>query len=254
MPNSKSHGSGQGAYVRTATVYDLDELAAMTQRAFISNPPQMFFSGATAPLATDPKNAKRRAQQTHFLKFLIRRSWSLGARIIMVVVPALATDNRGPGRIVAATIWQGPRPPGAKKSGPSLLGALRMGLCSVLMNWGVGVMTRISELIQSSEHVLREGYAELKLPGTSGDAWYLQLAGVDPEFQGRGYMSMLFQEDFNHAEPDAVFALEATTPRSRDVYKHISRQWGKGNVDAFGVVSSGHSATGFPIYPMIRAP
>jgi hypothetical protein len=50
MPDSETRGSAQGsggAYVRTTTVDDLDELGAMTQRAFISSSPQMFFSGAT---------------------------------------------------------------------------------------------------------------------------------------------------------------------------------------------------------------
>jgi hypothetical protein len=37
----------------------------------------------------------------------------------------------------------------------------------------------------------------------------------------KGYMSIPFQEGFNHAGLDAVFTLEATTPRSRDVYKHL---------------------------------
>ncbi|KAJ7315427.1 hypothetical protein DFH08DRAFT_972124 [Mycena albidolilacea] len=190
MPDSETHGSAQGsggAHVRTATVDDLDELGATTQRAFISSPPQMFFSGATRCVPgfwlAALLDAKRRAQQIYFLKFLIRESWSLEARITVVVVPA--TDNRDSGKIVAAPISQGPRPPGAKKSGPSLFSALRMCLSSVLINLGVEVMTRISELIQSSEHVLREGYAELKPPGTPDDAWYLQLAGVDPEFQGK---------------------------------------------------------------------
>jgi hypothetical protein len=51
MPDSETHGSAQGsggAYVRTAAVDDLDELGAITRRAFISSPPQMFFSGATS--------------------------------------------------------------------------------------------------------------------------------------------------------------------------------------------------------------
>jgi hypothetical protein len=37
-----------GAHVRTATLEDLDEIAAMKQRAFISSPVQTFFSGAKA--------------------------------------------------------------------------------------------------------------------------------------------------------------------------------------------------------------
>ncbi|KAJ6608898.1 acyl-CoA N-acyltransferase [Mycena sp. CBHHK59/15] len=246
-------GAPSGASVRVATVADLDELAAMNQRAFISSPPQTYFSAATAPLTTDAKDAKRRANQTKFIRFLIRRSWSLNARITVAVIPG----ENGKDKIVGATIW---RPPitGDNKS-PSILSSLLMGLFSVLINWGAGVMTRISDLVQSSEHVIGDGYTERKLVGTPDDSWYLQLAGVDPEFQGKGYMSMLLQEAFKHA-PNATFTLEATTPRSRDVYKHFGFEVvkevtvGKGKVDALGVVASGDAATGFPIYPMIKVP
>ncbi|KAF7340803.1 N-acetyltransferase domain-containing protein [Mycena sanguinolenta] len=241
-------------HIRVATVADLDELAAMNQRAFISSPPQTYFSGANAPLTMDSKDEKRRNNQTRFLKFLIRRSWSLGARITVAVIPG---GENGADRIVGATIW---RPPitGENKS-PSMLSALRMGLFSVLVSWGISAMTRISDLVQSSEHVLEDGYASRNLPGTPEDSWYLQLAGVDPDFQGKGYMSMLLQEAFKHA-PDATFTLEATTPRSRDVYKHYAFEVvrevvvGKGKVDGLGVNASGDAATGFPIYPMIKVP
>ena len=90
-------------------------------------------------------------------------------------------------------------------------------------------------------------------------------------------MSTLLWEAFNHA-PNAVFTLEATTPRSRDVYKHhrfevcpdslsllslmcmTTRQVvrevvvGKGKANALGLKSSGDAATGFPFYPMIKMP
>jgi ribosomal protein S18 acetylase RimI-like enzyme len=150
-------------------------------------------------LTTDKKDEKRRADQTKFLKFLIRRSWSLGARITVVVVP---TGKDGDEKIIGSTIW---RPPinGNSKS-PSMLSSLRMGMFSVLVSWGVGAIAvkistwlgysvidvlpfqRISDLIQSSEHVLSDGYKGRKLAGTPDDSWYLQLAGVDPEFQGKG--------------------------------------------------------------------
>ncbi|KAJ7669075.1 hypothetical protein B0H17DRAFT_1162252 [Mycena rosella] len=255
--------------VRLATVNELDELAEMNQRAFISSPPQTYFSGATAassfglpassrradknlqPLTTDGEDATRRVNQTKFIRFLIRRSWHLNARITVAVIPG----ENGRDRIVGATIWRPPITGGSKP--PSLLTSLRMGLFSVLMNWGVGVITRISDLIQSSEHVLGDAYTERKLAGSPEDSWYLQLAGVDPEFQGKGYMSMLLQDAFNRA-PDAIFTLEATTPHSRNVYKHYGFEVvgevtvGKGKVDALGVASSGNAATGFTIYPMIK--
>ncbi|KAJ7620100.1 acyl-CoA N-acyltransferase [Roridomyces roridus] len=239
-------------HIRVATVTDLDELAALNQRAFIASPPQTFFSQANTPLTTDSKDASRRNNQTKFLRFLIRRSWSLGARITVVV---LSGGANGADKIIASAIW---RPPitGGKKS-PSTFSALRMGLLSVLMGWGLGSLTRISELVQSSEHVLEEGYALHKLPGSPDDSWYLQVAAVDPEFQGKGYMSMLLREGFKHA-PNAVFTLEATTPRARDIYEHHGFQVvrdvivGAGKVDAGGVNASGDAATGFPMYPMIK--
>ncbi|KAK7063635.1 N-acetyltransferase domain-containing protein [Favolaschia claudopus] len=251
MSNS---AASHGVQIRVATVADLDELAAMNQCAFISSPPQTYFSGATSVLTTHSKDEHRRNNQTSFLKFLIRRSWSMGARITVVVVPV---GENGTSRIVGATIW---RPPinGDFKS-PSMLSALRMGLFSVLMNWGIGAIPRISDLVQSGEHVLEDGYAERKLPGSPKDSWHLQLAGVDPGFQGKGYMSMLLQDAFQHA-PKAIFTLEATTPGSRDIYKHYAFEVvrevmvGKGKVDALGVSASGDAATGFPIYPMIKGP
>ncbi|KAJ7927895.1 hypothetical protein B0H13DRAFT_2653321 [Mycena leptocephala] len=238
-----------GAYVRTATLEDLDEIAAMKQRAFISSPVQTFFSGAKAPLTIHPKDAKRRAHQTKYIEFVLRKSWSLGLRITVVAVPA--TD--GPARIAGAAIWL---PPGHRKP-PSLISSLRMGLLSVWMNWGIGVMARISDLTQPIKHALSDGYVERKLPGTPENSWCLQLVGVDPEFQGQGYLSMLLREAFEHA-PNAVFTLVANTPHARDVYKHFGFEVirevtvGKGKVDALGVVSSGTAATGFPMYPMIK--
>ncbi|KAJ7718553.1 hypothetical protein B0H16DRAFT_1897627 [Mycena metata] len=212
-----------------------------------SSSAKTYFSGANAPLTTDSKDEKKRNNQTQFLKFLIRRSWSLGARITVVVIPG---GKNGTERIVGATIW---RPPitGDNKS-PSMLSALRMGLVSVLVNWGMSAMTRISDLVDSSKHVLRDAYADRKLPGTPDDSWYLQLAGVNPDFQGKDIWSMLLQEAFRHA-PNATFTLEATTPRSQDMYKHYGFEAvkevvvGKGKVDALG-----DAATRFQIYPMIK--
>jgi hypothetical protein len=86
MPNSETRGSGQGAYVRTATVYDLDELAAMTQRAFISSPPQTFFSGATAVRARF---------------FFFKTHCAPKFRLLIVI--AVAIDHRPKGRKTEGT-------------------------------------------------------------------------------------------------------------------------------------------------------
>ncbi|KAJ7368989.1 hypothetical protein DFH08DRAFT_37258 [Mycena albidolilacea] len=246
MPESESSSA---AYVRIATVEDLDELAAMKQRAFISSRPQNFLAGATSPLTTDPTHAKRRAHQTEYLKFVIRRSWSMSARITVVILPGK------PDKIVGAAIWG---PPG-QTTAPPMSSALEMGLSSVIANWGIGFLTRQSEFVQSTEHVLAEAHAERKLPGSPEDAWHLQLAAVDSEFQGKGYMSMLLREGLEHA-PGAVFTLEANSPQSRDVYGRYGFEVvrevivGKGKVDGLAVVASGDAATGFTMYPMIKVP
>ncbi|KAF5364463.1 hypothetical protein D9758_010704 [Tetrapyrgos nigripes] len=78
-----------------------------------------------------------------------------------------------------------------------------MGLLGVVRDWGAGVLDCISEMIQSSETVFEEAYKDRKIGGSPDDSWYLQLAGTDPEYQGK--------DD-----------LEAITPRSRDVYQRFN--------------------------------
>ncbi|KXN83836.1 hypothetical protein AN958_01009, partial [Leucoagaricus sp. SymC.cos] len=195
-----------------------------------------------------------RENQTIFIQFMIRCSWSLNGRITVVVV----TDKDGKEKIVASTMWRPPIEPRQPKSG-SILSTFRMGLLSVLWCWGVGCMGRISELVQSSTSVLEEGYKEQGLPRTPDDAWYLQLASTDPAYQMKGYLTMLLKEAYDHAQAGSVFTLEATTPASCDVYQHFGFEAvkevivAKGKVNAAGVIAKeGEDATGFPIYPMIK--
>lgn len=55
----------------------------------------------------------------------------MGARITVVILPGK------PDKIVGATIWGPPGPTTA----PSMSSALRMGLSSVIANWGTGFLT-----------------------------------------------------------------------------------------------------------------
>ncbi|KAF9019622.1 hypothetical protein BDZ89DRAFT_310482 [Hymenopellis radicata] len=241
-------------YVRVATRDELEELVYMNQRAFYRSPPQTFFSGVTTPLKTDKSDFKRQNKQRKFLRFLFRRSWSYGARVTVVVIPP-ATENEKE-RIAASAIW---RPPiTAEHKPPSMVAALRLGLIPVLAAWGYGALKRITELIHASESSLDKGFEARQLHGTPDDAWYLQLMCVDPDFQGKGFMSKLIREAFGHT-PDAIFTLESTTPYSRGRYEHFGFQVveevivGKGKADSGGVVASGEAATGFTIYPMIKS-
>ncbi|KAF9067175.1 hypothetical protein BDP27DRAFT_1329422 [Rhodocollybia butyracea] len=236
-------------FIRVATSNDLNELAHMNQKAFISSAPQTFFSGATRPFTEDKRT---RDNQIIYLKYLIRKSWNLNARITVVVV----VDEAGKERIAASTIWHPPKAPNSSKS-PSTLRDLQMGLFSVVLHWGFGVIGRVSEMSTANKSSLANAYKARKLPGTPNDSWYLQLAGVDPAYQKRGFMSMLLREAFEHA-PGAIFTLEANTPASRDVYERFGFEVieevivAKGKVDARGVATTGNGATGFPMYPMIK--
>ncbi|KAJ7644572.1 hypothetical protein FB45DRAFT_898236 [Roridomyces roridus] len=250
-------------YIRVATVDDLDELASMTQRAFISSPAQSYLANLRLPLTTAPKDTRARENQVDFIKYLIRRAWHLQGRITVVVLPCPPSTPRAPQRdankeqIIACSVW---RPPvaGAARKSPSGINDLRLGLLGLLSSWGLGLTARIAEFVQPIERAFQEGWKHRNLPTNPDGSWHLQLAGVDPEFQGQGYMSMLLLEAFQNAGPKAIFTLEATTPRARDIYTHFGFEIvkevviGKGKVDAHGIAASGESAVGFPVYPMIR--
>jgi len=87
------------------------------------------------PLTTEPKDKKARDIQTKYLKFLIRRVWSMGGRITVVV-----TEDGGNERIVASTFWRPPVTSDSPKA-PSILSSLRMGVLPVLLSWGIGFRT-----------------------------------------------------------------------------------------------------------------
>ncbi|KAL0570279.1 hypothetical protein V5O48_011690 [Marasmius crinis-equi] len=252
--------------IRVATVEDLEDLAAMNQRAFINSPTQTFLAGLRAvntlsplphnssdvshyqPLTTEISDKAAREIQTVFIKFLIRRSWSLNARFTVLVVPG----NDGKEKIVASTIWPPPIPPVAPKA-PSTLSAIRMGLFSVLKYWGFGVMGAST----------RTGYGfpvnSTFLPSSISPSLFSQattfwnmitkrriclerrttLGTSNLQELTQRLMSSLLREAFEHA-PGATFTLEATTPASRDVYQHFGFEVvcelivTKGKVDARG--------------------
>jgi GNAT superfamily N-acetyltransferase len=75
--------------------------------------------------------------------------------------------------------------------------------------------------------------------------WYLPLTGVDPVAQGRGLGSALLRHTLMTCDSDRLPAyLEATSPRSRDLYlRH-----------GFNVVEVIKSGTSPPLWAMLREP
>ncbi len=79
----------------------------------------------------------------------------------------------------------------------------------------------------------------------SFEHWYLPLAGVDPPAQGHGLGSTLLRHALEACDRDSLPAyLEATSPRSRDLYARHGFQ-------ATGVIEQGGSP---PMWPMLRQP
>jgi GNAT superfamily N-acetyltransferase len=75
--------------------------------------------------------------------------------------------------------------------------------------------------------------------------WYLPLTGVDPLAQGRGLGSTLLRHALQRCDRDGVPAyLEATAPRSRDLYA-------RHGFTEMGVIQRGGSP---PMWPMLRRP
>ena len=71
----------------------------------------------------------------------------------------------------------------------------------------------------------------------SFEHWYLPLTGVDPPAQGRGLGSLLLRHALERCDRDGVPAyLEATSPRSRDLYA-------RNGFTQVGVIQHGGSPT-----------
>jgi GNAT superfamily N-acetyltransferase len=105
--------------------------------------------------------------------------------------------------------------------------------------------------------LIDEGAAESARPDIDGffgqmdaihpsfDHWYLPLAGVDPPAQGRGLGSALLRYGLEACDRDRLPAyLEATSPRSRDLYA-------RHGFEEIGVIQHGGSPL---MWPMLRQP
>jgi len=79
----------------------------------------------------------------------------------------------------------------------------------------------------------------------TADHWYLPLTGVDPPFQGQGLGSNLLRRGLATCDRDGLPAyLEATSPRSRDLYQ-------RHGFELVGVIQAGSSP---PMWAMLRPP
>ncbi|KIY52790.1 hypothetical protein FISHEDRAFT_69600 [Fistulina hepatica ATCC 64428] len=233
--------------IRLATPVDLEELVALSQRAYMKDPVHGFLGDLHAPLSRDSTRVGGRKNQMKYFRYLFRRAWALGWRVTVVTVDQ---------KIVATTIW---RPPATECKPVSKMTSIRAGLLSVIFSWGPGAISRILEVTEPTAASIKRGLNERQLSLRLDEVWYLQTAATDPIYQDKGYMTMLMHEAFEHV-PGAVFALEATTPPARDRFTHWGFETveditiGKGRVNIAGIAAEQGLATGIYVFPMVRAP
>ncbi|KAF6750410.1 hypothetical protein DFP72DRAFT_991670 [Ephemerocybe angulata] len=164
----------------------------------------------------------------------------LGGRTIVVAVPS----SDGSEKIASCTCWL---PPNKRVKKHQFLKLANDGAVPLLTAWGVRGTTADCKL-QS------RGF-EKKDVDTR--AWYLLLAMTDPDFQGRGYLSMLMRDQFAHA-PGQNYILETTTEKAKNQYTHFGFEVketfyvGKGKVGMDGLPASEEAATGAKAYPMVK--
>ncbi|KAJ7267468.1 hypothetical protein C8J57DRAFT_366586 [Mycena rebaudengoi] len=248
-----------GAYVRSAKFSELEQVSAAGARAFARDPLFTWFANIKTPIPE--QEPKQRAKSTHNLHILMdslfRAICLIDARPMVVVVPdesgVVNADGSPAERIVAVAEWV---QPGASVNG--MITVVRAKFHRLTMAWGWTGYQRID--LDYKNAISKRVGEELVRGGLSKTShWRLEIAYTDPDHEGHGYCGLLLKEiqEFNKNLPTTV---EATTPRSRDVYLHYgwtiydTLTFGKGYVDESGLQSTGEKATGFPVWMMIKWP
>ncbi|KAF9472681.1 hypothetical protein BDN70DRAFT_818299 [Pholiota conissans] len=246
-------------YVRIATLEDVEGIVDVMCQAFKHDPVLNYLSNAPKLLdeTSDPKHHNHRRI---FLRFLLKASFLVDGRITVVVDPNASSANEGAPRerIVAAAYWL---PPNKRLAVWMIPTIVRAGALAVVKVWGLKPKLLFQRMIfdyqETSHGQLHHAFKRKGTKKSIDDTWYLQMVGTDPEYQGRGLMSLLFREAYTH-DPKSTYTLEATTSKSRDQYAHlgfedcISINFGRGKADAQGLTAKGEKAVGLEIYGMIK--
>ncbi|KAF8164672.1 hypothetical protein BJ912DRAFT_255845 [Pholiota molesta] len=245
-------------YVRLATQEDVEDIVDVIHRAFMHDPVLNYF-GSVKKLLDETVDTKECSHRRIFLKFLLVACFLGGGRITVIVDPNPSSNIQTSqhGKIVAASFWL---PPGKRLATWMVPTIVRAGALSVVKNWGLRGVLRIAIDYQGTCHSqLHRLFTRKGADMSVDDTWYLQMVGTDPEYQGRGLMSLLVRDAFTY-DPQATFTLEATSAKSRDQYEHlgfedcISIKFGQGKSDPQGLKAKGDNAAGLEIWGMTKWP
>ncbi|KAK7049969.1 hypothetical protein VNI00_005400 [Paramarasmius palmivorus] len=248
-----------GPYVRVAEPRDYPEAIRVLTRAFSRDPSMNWFGGVKqmVPAYKDQHNydthtgyTKRTLRNLHtFQSILVRSAILQGGFLTLAIVPDGDSE-----RIAGVTIWL---KPGQSWDFP-LSVSLRAGGLKVLRGWGLNGLKRLT--LEFTPTVNRSLDKSFKLRSLDRlDSWHLLSTVVDPAHEGKGLCSLMVKDGFTRASRTGKpIHLEATTPRSRDIYAHFGfeideeHRFGKGSVDNNGIAAKGEAATGYPEWVMTK--
>ncbi|KAJ7454735.1 hypothetical protein FB451DRAFT_1279135 [Mycena latifolia] len=240
-------------YVREARLSDFGEMAAFEARAFAGDPEMNWFAGLSTAIDDEPQAQKSRClRNLELFMDCINRSVSVvGGRVTVVAIP----QEDGGEKLVAFAAWVPP-----KKNIDGTITTIRAKGHRCIQKWGLSVAWRTSVVFKPTiNKIVRKA---LKARGYEETGHYrVEITATDPEYQGKGYSSMLMKENQSHIDGSKPITLEATTTHSRDVYARLgfevieSLTLGKGDVNQHGLkVKDKVAAGGFTVWIMIKWP
>ncbi|KAJ7685741.1 hypothetical protein DFH06DRAFT_1159254 [Mycena polygramma] len=239
-------------YVRDAGPSDFEEISSFEARAFADDPEMNWFGGLSTAIADErpPRNGRSLENLRIFLDSVNRSVHLVSGRVMVVAVP----QDSGREKLVAFAAWV---PPHRVIEGT--LTTIRSKAYRSLLTWGFSLLWRATVVFKPTiaaivKQALRSrGYGDT-------DHWRLEITATDPEYQNKGYNTLLMRKGFAMC-PSKPITLEATTPHSRDVYAHQGFEvvdaltLGKGQVDSRGLKTrEKKSAVGFTVSVMIKWP
>ncbi|KAJ7164000.1 hypothetical protein C8R43DRAFT_259594 [Mycena crocata] len=239
-------------YVREARPCDFEEISALSARAFADDPEMNWFGGLSTAIADElpPRNIHALENLRIFLDSLNRSVDIVGGRVTVVAVP----QESGSEKLAAMAAWV---PPHSIVEGT--LTAIRAKQYRSLFTWGMSFVWRATVVFKPTIGVVVK--KALKARGYQDtDHYRLEITATDPEYQNKGFSSLLMKEGFTTCGSKPI-TLEATTEHSRNVYEHQGFEivetltLGKGQVDSTGLnVEDEASAVGFNVAVMIKWP
>ncbi|KAK0436532.1 hypothetical protein EV421DRAFT_1831077 [Armillaria borealis] len=244
------------AVVRVATKEDVEAATTVLTRAYLNDPALNWFGCVKKQNAvTDIDSPVPGVQQTiknlrRFQRCLVTVTMLVGGVVTLAVVPSQG-DGTGK-KIVGVAVWL---QPGQTFDMP-LGKLLKAGAWSVLKGWGIRGLKRIFlDFTPPVEKALSKAFKARNMDRL--DSWHLLAIVVDPDWQGKGVSSVLMRDCFARAKPKPIH-LEASSPKSRDIYAHFGFEindehlFGKGQIDRHGLPAKGAEATGLSEWVMTK--